>query len=63
MVSADFIEETLQRYIELEKKSIELVDKEGYLTVKLSDFEKEKLKQIYRDRLELLNNIHFDLLE
>ena len=63
MISADFVEEVLSNYIKLEEDTLKRIELNEITDKKLSDFEKERLKSIYKGRLELLKDIHYDLLE
>lgn len=61
-ISAEFVEETLQKYITSEENLIKELDGDCF-GVDLSDFEKERIKTTHERRIDLLKNIHFDLLE
>lgn len=63
MISADFVEEVLSNYIKLEEDTLKRIELNEITDKKLSDFEKERLKSISKGRLELLKDIHYDLLE
>ena len=54
----------INRYIKIEKSIIKRIEKgEGLVFEDLSDFQKQKIIDRHLSRIELLENIRFDLFE